>query len=137
MGRSYLQANCHFFRPPPVFVPSAIFLLLAFFHTSIRQLWAFNLEKPEFHLPAQRLKGPAFRLSVSDSAFNGTIVQVEADPIRPRPDWRKNISNGRPLRQFLPVSPPLKGFFLLLLLLFSARARLHIFTIAQQQVRPD
>lgn len=28
-----------------------------------------------------------------------------------RPEWRKNISNSRALRQFLSVSPPLKAFF--------------------------
>lgn len=68
---SYLQANLRF--PPLRHFP------LSFCHPSIGR--AFNLKKVKFHLSAERVEAPAFRLF--DWEFNGTIVQVEADPIRP------------------------------------------------------
>lgn len=56
-------------------------LILFHFHLL---LWAFNLKLLKFHLSARlaSLKGFGVRLLVSDLAFNGTIVQFEAYPIR-------------------------------------------------------
>lgn len=74
MGRSYLQANRHFLQPPPFFPP----LILSHLH---QLLQAFNLKKVKFHLSAEWKRRRSD--SVFLTQFNGTIVQVEAEPIRP------------------------------------------------------
>lgn len=72
----------------PRFSPLSALILLHF-HLL---LWAFNLQQLKFHLSVlgvpdfERLGG--VQLLVSDLAFNGTIVQFEAHPIRWGREWR-------------------------------------------------